>query len=145
MFAQSLLLTPLTTIPSSEGNTVEGKNGLIKITYEPFKEIVIKEYTHFENIEDLIYIFAQLRAAGAPVALNWTNGIVFVYTAMPPDTEQLSEEFLKGKVYWANVSFAVLTQYKPVLETKEKMQVPVINASSNTILKRVAEWLKQQE
>jgi len=124
---------------------MERKDESIKITYEPFKEIVIKEYTHFENIEDLIYIFAQLRAAGAPVALNWTNGIVFVYTAMPPDTEQLSEEFLKGKVYWANVSFAVLPQYKPVLETKEKMQVPVINASSNTILRRVAEWLKQQK
>jgi len=124
---------------------MERKEESIKITYEPFKEIVIKEYTHFENIEDLIYIFAQLRAAGAPVALNWTNGIVFVYTAMPPDTEQLSEEFLKGKVYWANVSFAVLPQYKPVLETKEKMQVPVINASSNTILRRVAEWLKQQK
>jgi hypothetical protein len=124
---------------------VERKDESIKITYEPFKEIVIKEYTRFENIEDLIYIFAQLRAAGAPVALNWTNGIVFVYTAMPPDTEQLSEEFLKGKVYWANVSFAVLPQYKPVLETKEKMQVPVINASSNTILRRVAEWLKQQK
>lgn len=80
---------------------MERKDESIKITYEPFKEIVIKEYTRFENIEDLIYIFAQLRAAGAPAALNWTNGIVFVCTAMSPDTDQLLEEFLEGKVYWA--------------------------------------------
>lgn len=54
------------------------------------------------------------------------------------------EEFLKGKVYWANVSFAEMPQYKPVLETKEKIQVPIINASSNVTIRQVAEWLKQQ-
>jgi hypothetical protein len=124
---------------------VERKDESIKITYDPFKEIIIKEYTRFENIEDLIYIFAQFRAAGAPVALNWAGGIVFVHNALPPDNDQLIEEFLKGKVYCANVSFAVLPQYRQVLETKEKMQVPVINASSNTILRQVAEWLKQQK
>jgi hypothetical protein len=86
----------------------EKKDETIKITYEPIKEVVIKEYTRFDKIEDLIYIFAQLRAAGAPVALNWANGLVFVYTPLALDSEQLIEEFLNGKVYWANVSFAVM-------------------------------------
>jgi len=123
----------------------EKKDETIKISYEPLKEVIIKEYTRFENIEDLIYIFAQMRVAGAPVALNWANGIVFVYSPLPLDTDQLAEEFLEGKVYWANVSFAVMPQYKPVLETKEKMQVPVINASPNVIIRQATEWLKQQE
>ena len=39
---------------------------MVKITYEPINEIVIKEYIRFEKVEDLIYIFAQLRAGGAP-------------------------------------------------------------------------------
>jgi len=123
----------------------EKKDETIKITYEPFKEVVIKEYTRFENIEDLIYIFAQLRAAGAPAVLNWASGLVFVYTPQPPETDQLIEEFLKGKIYWVNVSFAEMLQYKPLLETKERIQVPVINASSNVILRQVTEWLKQQK
>jgi hypothetical protein len=67
----------------------ERKGELVKITYDPFKEVVIKEYTHFEKIEDLIYIFAQLRAGGAPVSLSWANGIVFVNSVLPPDTEQI--------------------------------------------------------
>ena len=117
---------------------------MIKITYEPFKEVVIKEYTRFEKIEDLIYIFAQLRAGGAPVSLNWANGLVFVYNPLPPDTEQIVDEFLKGRVYWASVIFAEMPEYKPLLETKEKIQVPIINASSNTIVRQVTEWLKQQ-
>ena len=117
---------------------------MVKITYEPFKEVVIKEYTRFEKIEDLIYIFAQLRAGGAPVSLSWANGIVFVYGVLPPDTEQIMEEFLKGRVYWVDVAFAAMHEYKPVLETKEKIQVPIVNVSSNPIIRQVTEWLKQQ-
>lgn len=118
---------------------------MIKITYEPFKEIVIKEYVHFEKIEDLIYIFAQLRAGGAPVSLNWANGLVFVYSPLIPDTDQLMEEFLKGRIYWVNVSYAEMTEYKPIFETREKVQVPIINLSSNPMIIQVMEWLKQQK
>jgi len=121
------------------------RGALVKITYEPFKEVVIKEYTRFEKIEDLIYIFAQLRAGGAPVSLNWANGIVFVYSALPPDTEQIMEEFLKGRLYWVNVTFAVMPEYKPILETKERIQVPIVNVSSNPIIRQVTEWLKLQK
>jgi hypothetical protein len=123
---------------------VEKKSDAIKIIYEPFKEIVIKEYTRFDRIEDLVYIFAQLRAGGAPLALSWANGIVFVYSPIPPDSDQLIDEFLKGRIYWANVSFADMPQYKQVLETKEKIQVPVINTSSNATFSQVTEWLKNQ-
>ena len=123
----------------------ERKGELVKITYEPFKEVVIKEYTRFEKIEDLIYIFAQLRASGAPVSLSWANGIVFVYGVLPPDTDQIMDEFLKGRVYWVDVAFAAMPEYKPVLETKEKIQVPIVNLSSNPIIRQVTEWLKQQK
>ena len=123
----------------------EKKGELVKITYEPFREVVIKEYTRFERIEDLIYIFAQLRAGGAPVSLSWANGIVFVNSVLPPDTEQIMDEFLKGRVYWVDVAFAFMPEYKPVLETKEKIQVPIVNVSSNPIVKQVTEWLKQQK
>jgi hypothetical protein len=39
----------------------------MKITYEPFKEIVVKDYIKFEKLNDLIYALAQLRAVGQPV------------------------------------------------------------------------------
>ena len=47
----------------------------MKITYEPFEEIVIKDVVKFEELNDLLYAFAQLRAAGQPVALNWAEGV----------------------------------------------------------------------
>jgi hypothetical protein len=123
----------------------EEKDETIKITYDPFKEVIIKEYTRFEKIEDLIYAFAELRASGVPVSLNWANGIVFVYSPLHPDTEQIVDEFLKGRLYWINVTFAAMPEYKQILETKEKIQVPVINLSSNPTIRQVTEWLKQQK
>ena len=122
-----------------------GRAGMIKITYEPFKEIVIKEYIRFEKVEDLIYIFAQARVSGAPVSLYWANGVVFVHEPLPPDTDQIVEDLLKGRVYWTNVSFAEMPKYKPVFETRERVQVPIINVSSSPVLTQVAEWLKQQK
>jgi hypothetical protein len=118
---------------------------LVKITYEPINEIVIKEYIRFEKVEDLIYIFAQLRAGGTPVLLSWANGLVFVHSQLLPENDQVLEAFLKGKVYWTNVSFAEMSKYKPIVETKERVQVPIINASSSPTIVKVMEWLKKQK
>jgi len=118
---------------------------MVKITYEPINEIVIKEYVRFERVEDLVYIFAQLRAGGAPVSLSWANGLVFVSSILPPENDEIMEAFLKGKVYWTNVSFAKMPEYKPLIETRERVQVPVINLSSSSVIVQIMEWLKQQK
>ena len=117
---------------------------MIKISYDPFKELVIKEYVRYEKLEDLIYIFAQLRAGGAPVALNWCDGLVFFYSPLPPENDKVMLDYLNGKVYWDNITFAKMLEYKPIVETKEKVQVPVLNATANPTIRRVVEWLKQQ-
>ena len=118
---------------------------MVKITYEPIKEIVVKEYIRFQKVEDLIYIFAQLRAGGAPVSLSWANGLVFVYSQLLPENDMVLEDFLQGKVYWTNVSFAEMPQYKPIVETKERVQVPILNASSSPTIVKVMEWLRKQK
>ena len=118
---------------------------MVKITYEPINEIVIKDYIWFERVEDLIYIFAQLRAGGAPVSLSWANGLLFVNSILAPETDEVIDAFLKGKVYWTNVSFAEMPEYKSIIETKERVQVPVINVSSSSVIVQVMEWLKKQK
>lgn len=118
---------------------------MIKITYEPFKQIVIKEYIRFERIEDLIFTFAQARISGDPVILSWANGIAFIHSPLILDNNQIVEDLLNGKVYWTNVSFAEMPKYKPIFETREKAQVPIINVNSSPLFREVAEWLKQQK
>ncbi len=120
----------------------------MKITFEPFKEIIIKEYTKFEKLQDLIYAFAQLRAVGQPVSLNWAEGVVFIHSAMPPDTSELiAEDFLKGKLYYISVNFALMDKYEPSVTYKSpqgEIAVPIINVSSSNLLSKLAKWLKNQ-
>lgn len=117
----------------------------MKITFEPFKEIVIKDYSKYEKIEDLVYAFAQLRAVGQPVSLNWAEGVVFVHSVMAPNTDELIEEFLKGRLYVLGVNFAVMDKYEPHIIYKSpqgEIALPIINVSSNNMLSELAKWLK---
>ena len=119
----------------------------MKITYEPFKEIVVKDFVRFEKLNDLLYAFAQLRAAGQPVALNWAEGVVFVHITMQPVTDELVEDFLKGRLYYIGVNFALMEKYEPSLTYKSpqgEIAVPILNVSSSQMLSELAQWLKTQ-
>ena len=121
----------------------------MKITFEPFKEIVIKEYTKFEKLQDLVYAFAQLRALGQPVSLNWAEGVVFLHALMPPDSSEVTaEDFFKGKLYITSVNFALMDKYQNHVTYKSpqgEIAVPIINVSSNYILSELTKWLKNQK
>ena len=120
----------------------------VKIKHEPFEEIIVKEYVCYENLQDLLYIFAQLRASGQPVSLNWAKGVVFTHSLLLPTTDQLMEDYLKGRLYIISVVFALMPEYKDVLEYNSpqgKIPVPVINSSYSNTLCELAEWLKAQK
>jgi hypothetical protein len=38
-----------------------------------------------------------------------------------------------------------MPKYEQTIETKEKMIVPVVNMSSDAVLRKVAQWLKEQK
>jgi hypothetical protein len=38
-----------------------------------------------------------------------------------------------------------MSEYKKIIETKEKIMVPVIDMSPNPMFKKVAQWLKNAE
>ena len=117
----------------------------MKITYEPFKEIVIKDCVKFEKLNDLVYAFATLRAVGQSVSLNWAEGIVFVHVVMQPITDELVDEFLKGRLYYIGVNFALMDEYEPFVTYKSpqgEIAVPIINVSSSQLLSELAQWLK---
>ena len=119
----------------------------MKIVYDPFREIVVKDFVKFGNLKDLLYAFAQLRAAGQPVALNWAEGVVFVHMPMQPITDALVEDFLKGRLYYTGVNFALMDEYEPFLTYKSQqgeIAVPIINVGSSHLFSELAKWLKTQ-
>ena len=117
----------------------------INISYEPFKEIVIMEQTRFTTADDMAR-FTSVIAGGKLAGLYWAEGIVFLYFPLPPSNAAVARMLIEsGKVYWTFVGYAIMPKYQSVIETREKMIVPVIDISANAMLKRVAQWLKEQK
>jgi hypothetical protein len=116
----------------------------VTITYAPFKEIVILEKTLFNTPEEIAR-FTSVIAGGKLAGLYWVDGVVFLYFPLPASTTAVAKELLEnGKVYWTFVGYALMPKYAQVIETKEKMIVPVVDISSDPILRKVAQWLKNK-
>jgi hypothetical protein len=115
------------------------------VSYEPFKEIVVMEKTRFGTPEEIAR-FTSVIAGGKLAGLYWVEGVVFLYFPLTASTALVTKELLeKRRVYWTFVGYAIMPRYQPVIETKEKMIVPVVEISSDPILKSVARWLKEQK
>jgi hypothetical protein len=120
-------------------------NSKVTVKYEPFKEIVIMERTHFSTPEDLAR-FTAVIAGGKLAGLYWVDGVVFLYFPLPASTTAVARALIEAsRVYWTFVGYALMPKYTPTIETKEKMIVPVIDISSDPILIKVAQWLKEQK
>lgn len=117
----------------------------VTVKYEPFKEIVIMERTKFST-PDAIARFTSVIAGGKLAGLYWAEGVVFLYFPLPASTSAVAKALIEnGKVYWTFVGYSLMAKYAPTIETKEKMIVPVIDISSDSVLRKVATWLKEQE
>jgi hypothetical protein len=123
------------------GNKVEGENK-VKIIYKPAKEIVIMDYFQF-SMEKLNQMFARIVQSGLPVAAQWAEGVLFVYFPLVPDTNELMENYLKGRVFWSSVSFALMPRYAPSIKVSG-LEVPIIDVSEHPILRETAKWLREQ-
>ena len=117
----------------------------VAVTYSPFKQIVIMEKTFFNTPEDMAR-FTSVIAGGKLAGLYWVEGVVFLYFPLPASTAVVAKALLEnGKVYWTFVGYALMPKYAQVIETKEKMIVPVVDISSDPVLRKVAQWLKEQK
>jgi len=113
---------------------------MVDIVHEPYRQLVIKEYSEYPSPEDLVA--SLLAAPGVTARLLWANGVLFTPVLLPPATEVLSKAFLEGKVYWSSVAFALMPEYSPSVKTHRGPEVDVVDVTPNDILRQAAAWLK---
>ncbi len=117
----------------------------VAVKFEPFQEIIIMERDFFPTSDDIAR-FTSIIAGGKTAGLYWADGVVFLYFPIPASTETVAKELVQNKrVYWAFVGYSFMPKYQPIIETREKMIVPVVDMSSNPLILKVAKWLKEQK
>jgi hypothetical protein len=85
----------------------------------------------------------SMAMSGQPVALNWAEGIVFLYFPYQPDNDMIIEETIKGTIYWTGVLFSSMPKYQPIKKFGAR-EVPIIDQTSIPYLRQVARWLKKR-
>ncbi len=117
----------------------------VVVTYEPFKEVVVMDRDYFATPEEIAR-FASIIAGGKTAGLYWAEGVVFLYFPLPASTETTAKLLVeKGRVYWTFLGYSYMPKYQTVIETREKMIVPVVDMASNALFKKVVTWLKEQK
>lgn len=124
---------------------MDGDGGEVTVKFDPFQEIVVMERDLFPT-PDEIARFASIIAGGKTAGLYWAEGVVFLYFPIPASTEAIAKALIENKrVYWSFVGYSLMPKYQAIIETREKMIVPVVDMSSNALIKKVAAWLKEQK
>lgn len=117
----------------------------VTIKHEPFKEIVVMQRNIFSTPDDIAR-FASIIAGGKTAGLYWAEGVVFLYFPLPASTETAAKALVENKrVYWTFVGYSLMPKYRAIIETKEKIMVPVVDMSANPMFRKVASWLKKQK
>ena len=123
------------------GNSCSGDGIMVEIVCSPPKQLVILECTQYPSIEDLSGTIATIIRVGQPLVLRWAEGVTFSYSLLPPSTDSLMKEFLEGRIYWTDVVFALMPEYKPTIRVGT-LDIPVIDVSPNPVLREAAEWMR---
>jgi hypothetical protein len=116
---------------------------MFDIVCRPPKELIILECTHYPSVEALSKIAAIVISTGESVVLKWAEGVVFTYSPIAPSTELLVDEYIKGKVYWSDVIYAIMPEYKQSIRVST-LDIPIIDVSPNPLLCEAARWMKKQ-
>jgi len=107
------------------------------------RELVILECTRYPSVEALSRIVAVVMGSGESVILKWAEGVVFSYSPISPSTELLVDEYVKGRVFWSDVVYALMPDYKQSIRVGT-YDIPVIDVSPNPLLSEAAKWMKKQ-
>ncbi|MEM1550411.1 MAG: hypothetical protein QXR13_00575 [Candidatus Bathyarchaeia archaeon] len=54
----------------------------------------------------------------------------------------MMENYLKGRVFWASVNFALMPKYSSSIKVGG-LEIPVLDVSNHPVLVEVAKWLKK--
>lgn len=115
---------------------------MVEIKYTPIKELNIFEYVREKYPEDLAMPSGLLASA---MALNWAEGIAFLFSALIPQTDAAFLRFIEGKLYCPSIHYTEMPEYRSSIQTAQGIHVPVVDVTASPVMKELALWLKERE
>ncbi len=118
---------------------------MVNIVFSPLKEIIVHEVVEI-NRDDLIR--ERVTPAGN-MPLYWCDSTLFSFSSLPM-TRDIVREYLDGRIHWAELHYAKMDRYAPVLELNDEhysgpLKIRVIDTSNSQLHKELIKWLKTKK
>ncbi|HXQ91472.1 MAG TPA: hypothetical protein VN739_00590 [Nitrososphaerales archaeon] len=115
------------------------------IIVEPWKKLVIHELLEykFEDLAKLVATQSVQQGGTAIPTISWAEGVAFLISPFPDESEVIIEEKLKGIIHYNTVLFALKPGFEAEIFMRgSQIRINLIDVGTNEIFKLLAETLK---
>ncbi len=128
-----------------EPSSPDSDTGL-EITVEPWKQLIIHELLEykFEDLAKLVATQSVQQGGTAIPTISWAEGVAFLISPFPDESEVIIEEKLKGVIHYNTVLFALKRSFEAEIFMRDsQIRINLIDVGTNEIFKKLARKLKE--
>ncbi len=116
----------------------------LEIIVEPWKKLVIHELLEykFEDLAKLVATQSVQQGGTAIPTISWAEGVAFLISPFPDESEVIIEEKLKGIIHYNTVLFALKKNFEAEIFMRgHEIRINLIDVGTNEIFKLLARKL----
>ncbi len=116
----------------------------LEIVVEPWKKLIIHELLEykFEDLAKLVATQSVQQGGTAIPTISWAEGVAFLISPFPDESEVIIEEKLKGIIHYNTVLFALKKNFEAeILMRGHEIRINLIDVGTNEIFKLLARKL----
>ena len=118
----------------------------MEIIVEPWRKLVIHELLEykFEDLAKLVATQSVQQGGTAIPTISWAEGVAFLISPFPDESEVIIEEKLKGIIHYNTVLFALKPGFEAEIFMRgSQIRINLIDVGTNEIFRSLAGTLKQ--
>jgi len=115
------------------------------IIVEPWKKLIIHELLEykFEDLAKLVATQSVQQGGTAIPTISWAEGVAFLISPFPDESEVIIEEKLKGIIHYNTVLFALKPGFEAEIFLRgSQVRINLIDVGTNEIFRLLANTLK---
>ncbi len=116
----------------------------LDIIVEPWRKLVIHELLEykFEDLAKLVATQSVQQGGTAIPTISWAEGVAFLISPFPDESEVIIEEKLKGIIHYNTVLFALKKNFEAEIFMRgHEIRINLIDVGTNEIFKLLARKL----
>jgi hypothetical protein len=117
----------------------------MEILVEPWKKLIIHELLEykFEDLAKLVATQSVQQGGTAIPTISWAEGVAFLISPFPDESEVIIEEKLKGIIHYNTVLFALKPGFEAEIFLRgSQVRINLIDVGTNEIFRLLARTLK---